>query len=89
MLVEPKPDMKHYMYLYRLVVLVISIAFFPHYACIHLIVCVSLLFLFHFSLDTLTPYALHATPHNYQVLIIQGHAMHLIKSETILVPVTC
>jgi len=53
MLVEPKPDMKHYMYLYRLVVLVISIAFFPHYACIHLIVCVSLLFLFHFSLDTL------------------------------------
>ena len=97
MLVEPKPDMKDYMYLYRLVVFVISISIFPCYACIHLIVCVSLLFLFHFFfghtciklLDVLiliTPYALHATPHNYQVLHrekmyvkgIQGHAFDKI-----------
>jgi len=42
--VEPKPDMKDYMYLYRLVVFVISVAFFPRYASIYILSSV-----FHFS----------------------------------------
>jgi len=53
MLVEPKPDMKDYMYLYRLVVFVISIAYFPQlcmhtsYRLFHFCFC------FTFSLETL------------------------------------
>ena len=95
MLVEPKPDMKDYMYLYRLVEFVISIAIFPRYACIHLIVCVSLLFLFHLFFGHTCIKLLNPNP-LYRMLLhiiinffiekkmyvkgIQGHLM--MKSET-------
>jgi len=54
MLVEPKPDMKDYMYLYRLVVFVISIAIFPRYMHAYILSSVfHFCFCFTFSLDTL------------------------------------